>query len=108
MKVRHIIAAEDDKGNSYSTMDEIFGFRTSEECIYVICAEGTCLIQYNVYGSVTDCFRDGCGFEMPYFGLSISDFVEKLRKQNVLIEGEIVTDVYTEDQINVKVEIEGE
>lgn len=108
MKVRYIIAAEDGKGNTYSTMEEFFGFRTSEECIYVICAEGTCLIQYDVYGSVTDCFRDGCGFEMPNFQLSISDFMEKLREQDVLFEGETVTDVYTEDQINVKVEIEGE
>lgn len=108
MKVHCIIAAEDDKGNGYSTMDEIFGFRTSEDCIYVICAEGTCLIQYDVYGSVTDCFRDGCGFEMPDFRLTISDFMEKLRKQDVLIEGETVTDVYTEDQIEVRIEIEGE
>ena len=108
MKVRYIIAAEDDKGNTYSTMEEIFGFRTSEERIYVICAEGTCLIQYDVYGSVTDCFRDGCGFEMPNFQLSISDFMEKLRKQDALMEDETITDVYTEDQINVKVEIEGE
>lgn len=108
MKVRYIIAAEDDKGNTYPTMEEIFGFRTSEERIYVICAEGTCLIQYDVYGSVTDCFRDGCDFEMPDFRLSISDFMEELRKQDVLIEGETVTNAYTEDQIDVKIEIEGE
>lgn len=107
MKVKHTIVAVDSDGNGYSTMEEIFGFRTSEGYTYLICGEGECLIQFN--GNVTDCWRQGADFQMPDFAFTVSDFMESLREQGVLASGETITNLYTEEQIyaNVIVKEEG-
>lgn len=104
MKVKQIIAARDSLGNEYSTMEEIYGFRTSYR-LFIICAEGSALIEYDEDGSITDCYYDGRAFRMPNFTLSISQFMEDLRKQDILAEDEMITDVYTEDQISIEIKV---
>ena len=104
MKIKQIIAARDSLGNEYSTMEEIFGFRTSYR-LFIICAEGSALIEYDEDGSITDCYYDGRSFHMPNFTLSISQFMEALRKQEVLAKDEMITDVYTEDQISIEIKV---
>lgn len=104
MKIKQIIVARDSQGNEYSTMEEIFGFRTSYR-LYIICAEGSALIEYDEDGSITYCYYDGRAFRMPDFTLSISQFMEDLRNQDVLVGDEMVTDVYTEDQISIEVKV---
>lgn len=106
MKIKHTIVAVDSHGNGYSTMEEIFGFRTSEGYTYLICGEGECLIQFD--GSVTNCWREGTDFQMPNFTSTISDFMENLRKQDVLLSRETVTDLYTEEQIYADVIVKEE
>lgn len=104
MKIKQIIAARDSQGNEYHTMEEIFGFRTTYR-LYIICAEGSALIEYDEDGSITDCYYDGRAFLMPKFTLSIQDFMEDLRDQDVLADDELITDVYTEDQISIEVKV---
>lgn len=73
--------------------------------LYIICAEGSALIEYDEDGSITDCYYDGRAFLMPKFTLSIQDFMEDLRDQDVLADDEMITDVYTEDQISIEVKL---
>ena len=40
--------------------------------------------------------------EMPNFLAPISEFIEALRKQGVLSRDEMVTDIYTEEQIHAE------
>ena len=42
---------------------------------------------------------------MPDFTLSISQFMEDLRKQGVLAGDEIITNVYTENMISIEVKV---
>lgn len=104
MKIKQNIVARDSQGNEYSTMEEIFGFRTSYR-LYIICAESSALIGYDEDEGITDCYYDGLGFRMPDFTLSISQFMEDLRNQDVLAGDEIVTHVYTEDQISIEIKV---
>lgn len=97
MKVQHTIVAVDAQGNGYSTMEEIYGFRTTEGYVYLICAEGDCIVQFD--GNIIDCWKNGANFHMPLFSSVISDFMERLREQGVLHEGEMITDLYTGEQI---------
>ena len=104
MKIKQNIVARDSQGNEYSTMEEIFGFRTSYR-LYIICAESSALIGYDEDESITCCYYDGLGFRMPDFTLSISQFMEDLRNQGVLAGDEMITNVYTEDQISIEVKV---
>lgn len=104
MKIKQSIVARDSQGNEYSTMEEIFGFRTSYR-LYIICAESSALIGYDEDEGITDCYYDGLEFRMPNFALSISQFMEDLRKQGVLAGDEVITNVYTEDQISIEVKV---
>ena len=104
MKIEQNIVARDSQGNGYSTMEEIFGFRTSYR-LYIICAESSALVAYDEDEGITDCYYDGLGFRMPDFTLSISQFMEDLRKQDVLAGDEMITNVYTEDQISIEVKV---
>lgn len=104
MKINQIIVARDSQGNEYSTMEEIFGFRTSYR-LYIICAESSALIEYDEDGSITDCYYDGRAFRMPDFTLSISQFMEDLRKQGIFAGDEMITNVYTKDQISIEVKV---
>lgn len=106
MKVNYIIAAVDSDGNGYSIMEDIFGFRTSEGYTYLICGEGECLIQFD--GNVTNCWKQGTDFQMPHFTSTISEFMESLREQGVLLPHETVTDLYTEEQIYADVIVKEE
>lgn len=100
MKIKHTIVAVDSHGNGYSTMEEIYGFRTSENYTYFICGEGECIVQFD--GNVTNCWKESVDFEMPNFTAPISDFIEALREQGVLSRDEMVTDIYTEEQIHAE------
>ena len=104
MKIKQSIVARDSQGNEYSTMEEIFGFRTSYR-LYIICAESSALIAYDENEGITDCYYDGRAFGMPDFTLSISQFMEALRNQGILAGDEMVTNVYTEDQISIEVKV---
>lgn len=57
--------------------------------------------QGNEYSTMEEIF----GFRMPDFTLSISQFMEDLRKQGVLAGDEVITNVYTEDQISIEVKV---
>ena len=107
MKINQIIVARDSQGNEYSTMEEIFGFRTSYH-LYIICAKIFALVEYDENEGITGCYYDGLGFRMPDFTLSISQFMEDLRKQGVLAGDEMITNVYTEDQISISVKVTDE
>ena len=100
MKIKHTIVAVDSCGNEYFTMEQIYGFRTSENYTYLICGEGECIVQFD--GNITNCWKESVDFAMPNFMASISDFIEALRKQGVLSRDETVTDIYTEEQIHAK------
>lgn len=104
MKINQIIVARDSHGNEYFTMEEIFGFRASYH-LFIICAESSALVEYDENEGITGCYYDGLGFRMPDFTLSISQFIEDLRKQEVLAGDEIITNVYTEDQISIEVKV---
>ena len=104
MKIEQNIVARDSQGNGYSTMEEIFGFRTSYR-LYIICAESSALVAYDENEGITGCYYDGLGFRMPDFTLSISQFMEDLRNQGVLAGDEVITNVYTEDQISIEVKV---
>jgi len=104
MKVRQVISAQNKYGNVFSTMEEIYAFRTSADYLYLICAEGNALIQFEdeaIYG----CWYDGRDFRMPQFTLAITDFMEELRKQGVLDVGEMITDVYTEEEYELSMKV---
>ena len=100
MKIKHTIVAVDSHGNGYSTMEKIYGFRTSENYIYLICGNGECIVQFDEY--ITNCWKESVDFAMPNFLAPISDFIEALRKQGVLSRDEMVTDIYTEEQIHAE------
>lgn len=104
MKIKQSIVARDSQGNEYSTMEEIFGFRTSYR-LYIICAESSALVAYDEDEGITGCYYDGLGFRMPDFTLSISQFMEDLRNQGVLAGDEIITNVYTEDHISIEIKV---
>lgn len=104
MKIEQNIVARDSQGNGYSTMEEIFGFRTSYR-LYIICAESSALVAYDENEGITGCYYDGLGFRMPDFTLSISQFMEDLRKQGVLAGDEMITNVYTENMISIEVKV---
>lgn len=104
MKIKNTIVAVDSHGNVYSTMEEIYGFRTSENYTYHICGEGECIVQFD--GNITNCWKESVDFAMPNFFAPISDFIEALRKQGVLSPDEMVTDIYTEEQIYAKIVVE--
>lgn len=104
MKIKQSIVARDSQGNEYSTMEEIFGFRTSYR-LYIICAESFALVAYDENEGITDCYYGGRAFRMPDFTLSISQFMEDLRNQGVLAGDEVITNVYTEDQISIEVKV---
>ena len=104
MKVKQTITATDSHDNEYYTMEEIFGFRTTYR-LYIICADGNALVEYDEDGSITDCYYNGRAFLMPKFTLSISDFMEDLRDQDVLADDEMITNVYTEDQISIEIKV---
>lgn len=87
-------------------MEEIFGFRTSEGYTYLICGEGECLVQFD--GNITNCWKQGANFQMPDFTSTISDFMENLREQDVLLSGETITDLYTAEQIYADVIVKEE
>lgn len=101
MKIKHTIVAMDSHGKEYSTMGEIYGFRTSENYTYLICGEGECIVQFKK-GNITNCWKESVDFAMPNFMAPISDFIEALRKQGVLSRDEMVTDIYTEEQIHAE------
>lgn len=105
MKIKQIIVARDSQGNEYSTMEEIFGFRTSYHRLFIFCTEGSALIEYDEDGSITDCYYDGRAFRMPDFTLSILQFMEALRNQDILAGDEMITDVYREDQISIEIKV---
>lgn len=100
MKIKHTIVAMDSHGNGYSTMEQIYGFRTSENYTYLICGAGECIVQFD--GNITNCWKESVDFAMPNFFAPISDFIEALRKQGVLSRDEMVTDIYTEEQIHAE------
>lgn len=100
MKIKHTIVAVDSHGNGYSTMEEIYGFRTSENYTYLICGDEECIVQFD--GNITNCWKESVDFAMPNFMASISDFIEALREQGVLSRDETVTDIYTEEQIHAE------
>lgn len=101
MKIKHTIVAMDSHGNGYSTMEQIYGFRTSENYTYLICGAGECIVQFDG-GYIKNCWKESVDFEMPNFTANISDFIEALREQDVLWRDEIVTDIYTEEQIHAE------
>ena len=103
MKIKHTIVAMDSHGNGYSTMEQIYGFRTSENYTYLICGNGECIVQFDEY--ITNCWKESVDFAMPNFLAPISDFIEALRKQGVLSRDEMVTDIYTEEQIHAELNI---
>lgn len=100
MKIKHTIVAVDSHGNGYSTMEEIYGFRTSENYTCFICGDEECIVQFD--GNITNCWKESVDFAMPNFMASISDFIEALREQGVLSRDETVTDIYTEEQIHAE------
>ena len=100
MKLKHTIVAMDSHGNGYSTMEQIYGFRTSKNYTYLICGDGECIVQFDEY--ITNCWKEGVDFAMPNFMAPISNFIEALRKQGVLSRDEMVTDIYTEEQIHAE------
>ena len=104
MKIKQNIVARDSHGNEYSTLEEIYGFRTSYH-LYIVCAESSGLIEYDEDGSISGCYYDGLAFRMPDFTLSISQFMEALRNQGILAGDEMITDVYTEDQISIEIKV---
>lgn len=104
MKVRQIISARNKYGDEFSTMEEIYVFHTSLDYVYLICSEGSALVQFEDE-AIRDCWYDGRSFKMPNFQLSITDFMEELRKQEVLEENEMITDVYTEEEYSLRMEI---
>lgn len=105
MKVRQVISAQDKWGNNYSTMEEIYVFRTTSNYVYLICSEGSALVQFEDESSIRDCWYDGRAFRMPNFQLSITDFMEELRKQEVLEDDEMITDVYTEEEYELSMKV---
>lgn len=107
MKVQNILSATDKMGNCYSTMDEIFGFRTNYNDTYLICSDGDCLIRFDNDGSIQACWMNCYSFRIPDFDLSISDFVRELRYRDILDESEVITDVYLEDEIDVELKVGG-
>lgn len=104
MKVRQVISAQNKYGDVFSTMEEIYVFRTTSDYVYLICSEGAALIQFEDE-AIRDCWYDGRAFRMPKFTLSITDFMEELRKQGVLDVGEMVTDVYTEEEYELSMKV---
>lgn len=105
MKIKYTIVAVDSHGNGYSTMEEIFGFRTNYNDTYLICSDGECLIRFDDDGSIQACWMNSQSFRMPNFDLSISDFVRELRNRDILDESEVITDVYLEDEIEVSLKV---
>lgn len=107
MKVQNVLSAMDKQGNGYFTMEDIYGFRTNYGDTYVICSDGDCLICFNDDGDVSSCWMNGFNFEMPCSDLSIFDFVKELREQKVFDAVEVITDVYLESEISVRLRVGG-
>ena len=107
MKIQNILSAMDKQGNCYSTMEDIYGFRTNYRDTYVICSDGDCLIRFDDDGGIQACWMNCHSFRMPNFDLSISDFAKELRDRDILDELEGITDVYTKDEIGVELKVGG-
>lgn len=110
MKVQQIITAMDSRGNCYSTMEEIAGFRTTyagHSFLYYLNTINldTILIIDEEDNQIISAWKESKDKKMPRFDLSITDFINALKDMEVLDKEEIVTDVYTVDAYSLRVEI---
>lgn len=104
MKIKQNIVARDSQGNEYSTMEEIFGFRTSYR-LYIICAESSALIAYE-YTLISEGFHELRNRESKIRHTECATVIITISNAFVLLAGdEMITNVYTEDQISIEVKV---